>query len=261
MGQLDGKVAVILGASSGIGKVAAGVFKDEGAEVVIAARRLDELEAIAGDIGAVAVKCDITVDTEVEALVKTADERFGKIDIAMNCAGFEQALPLNDLTPEKLEPMIAVQFTGAVSFIRHAAAAMKQGGSIINVTSLNATLPGEGLAAYSGSKAAVNHISKIAALEYGPLGVRVNALAPSFIKTEMTEKLFKYGDLIQAFVEETPLRRMGTVEDVVNAALFLAGDSSSFITGQVIHVDGGGTLRRLPTHQQVKDIAMRRTKE
>ncbi len=261
MGQLEGKVAVILGASSGIGKLAAKVFAAEGANVVIAARRLTELEAVAGDIGAVAVKCDITSDSEVEAFIGTATDKFGNLDIAMNCAGFEQALPLSGLTPEKLEPMIAVQFTGAVSFMRHAAAAMKQGGSIINVTSLNATLAGEGLAAYSGSKAAVNHISKIAALEYGPRGVRVNALAPSFIKTEMTEKLFKYGDLIQAFIEETPLRRMGTVEDVVNAALFLAGDSSSFITGQVIHVDGGGTLTRLPTHQQVKDIALRRSKE
>jgi NAD(P)-dependent dehydrogenase (short-subunit alcohol dehydrogenase family) len=259
MGRLDGKVAVVLGASSGFGKAIAERFASEGAKVVAAARRVALLEELAERIDGVALRCDITSDEEVMGLIRETVRRFGRIDVAVNTVGFDQATPLKDLTPEKLHAMTAVHFFGAVSFMRHAANAMGPGGSLILFSSVNATLVGEGLVAYSGAKAALNHATKIAAVEYGPKGIRINALAPGFMRTPMTERYFeRYPDLIQALTEETPLGRLGKVEEVASAALWLASDESSFVTGQIIHVDGGASLRRLPTQQQVVDIAKRR---
>ena len=124
MGSLDGKVAVVLGASSGLGAACAERFAREGAKVLAAARREPELAAVAGRIGAETARCDITRDGEVAALAQAALDRFGSVDIALNCAGFEQSTTIRELTPEKLEAMAAVQFFGAIYFIRHLANAM-----------------------------------------------------------------------------------------------------------------------------------------
>ncbi|MCL6645344.1 MAG: SDR family oxidoreductase [Dehalococcoidia bacterium] len=246
-GQLAGKVAIVLGASSGIGRAAALRFACEGAKVIAAARRIPELEALSRECGAIPVACDITRDDQVEALARVALDRFGTLDVALNCAGFEQSTPIRDLTPERLYNMASVQFLGAVSFIRHMANAMAAtgGGSLITISSITARLVGEGLAAYGGSKAAINHITRIAALEYGPQGVRVNVVSPGLIETPMTAHMF-IPPVVRAFVRETPLRRMGTVDDVVEAILWLASDASSFITGHNLPVDGGQLTRRLP---------------
>ncbi|WP_322796329.1 SDR family oxidoreductase [Tepidiforma sp.] len=247
-GSLEGKVAVVLGASSGIGRAAALRFAREGARVIAAARRLPELESLAAECGAVPIRCDITVDADVEALARAALDRFGTLDIALNTAGFEQSTPIRDLTPERLHAMASVQFLGAVSFIRHMANAMAAtgGGSLITISSITARLVGEGLAAYGGSKAAINHITRIAALEYGPAGVRVNVVSPGLIETPMTAHMF-VPPVVRAFTRETPLGRMGTVADVVEAITWLASDAASFITGHDLPVDGGQLTRRLPS--------------
>ena len=246
-GRLAGKVAVVLGASSGLGRAAALRFASEGATVIAAARRLPELETLARECGAIPVPCDITHDDQVEALAGAALDRFGTLDIALNSAGFEQSTPIRDLTPERLHAMASVQFLGAVSFIRHMANAMAAsgGGSLITISSITARLVGEGLAAYGGSKAAIDHITRIAALEYGPQGVRVNVVSPGLIETPMTAHMF-IPPVVRAFIRETPLRRMGTVDDVVEAITWLASDAASFITGHDLPVDGGQLARRLP---------------
>lgn len=249
--MLNGQTAVILGASSGFGEAIALRFAQAGARVIVAARRAELLDALAARADGIAAPCDITEDAQLAALARTALDRTGRLDIAVNCAGYEQSTRIRDLTPQRLAAMTAVQFTGAIGFIRHMANAITAGGSLITLSSVTATLVGEGLAAYAGAKAGVEHVVRIAALEYGPQGVRVNALAPSLIETPMTATMFRVPGVVQAFVDETPLGRMGTIADVVEAALWLASDASSYVTGQVIRVDGGASLRRLPTRAQI----------
>ena len=184
-------------------------------------------------------------------LAATAVERFGQLDVAVNCAGFEHNAPVADLEPANVEPMVAVQFTGALYFIQHMANAMKDGGSIVTISSLTATLVAEGYAPYAGAKAGINHASKIAASEYGAKGVRVNVVSPTTVETPMVAQLFATPGIREAMVSETPLGDLPSVEDVTNAVVFLASDESAFITGENLHVDGGGALRRLPRRGEI----------
>ncbi len=253
MGALEGKVAVIAGASSGFGAALAKRFCKEGAQVVVAARRLSMLQTLAAPLQALAVECDITKNESVEQLVQAALAKFGRIDIAINSAGFEEQVALRDLGPDKLEPMVAVQFTGAVYFLRHMANAMEAsgGGAIINISSVTATLVPEMYAAYAGAKAGINHVVRIAAAEYGKKNVRINTVSPSLIETPMTAQLLSVPAVRTAFNDETPLGYLAEIEDVANMITFLVSDQARYITGQTILVDGGLSLRRLPTQEDV----------
>ena len=261
MGLLDGKTAVILGASSGIGWRIAERFAEEGAEILIAARRVGNLEKLAGQIGASMVTCDVSDFADVEALARTAMEKWGRLDIAVNSAGIVRNSLIRDITPEVLSEVAAIDYFGAIYFMRHMGNAMARsgGGSLINITSATAIMVPLGLTPYSGCKAGINFVTKIAAREYGPEKVRVNALAPTFVPTAMNNygggtpidearvNLPDTATIAQAFIEETPLRRFTTVDDCADVAVFLASDLSGSMTGQVIPVDNGNHLMRLPT--------------
>ncbi len=260
MGLLDGKKAVVLGASSGIGWRIAERFAEEGAEVMAAARREEKLENLVDKIGGVAIRCDVSDDSQVKALTDAALERWGRIDVAVNSAGLSGPGYIRDLTPEYLHDIAAVLFFGFYYFMRHMGNAMAAtgGGSLINVTSATAIMVPEGNAAYSGCKAGINFASKMAALEYGPDQVRVNALAPSFVPTAMNMyggmtpidetrvELDEELPIVKGFLDETPLARIITVDECADVAVFLGSDMSSSITGHVIPVDGGNNLCRLP---------------
>lgn len=252
MGSLDGRVAVVMGGSSGFGLGIAKRFCEEGAKVVISARSAETLQDVAREIGATPLPCDLTSDAALFELAEAVTTQFGGIQIAVNSAGFEGAAPVAQCEPELVEPMVATQFTGALYFIKRMANAMAAGGggSLITISSLTATLVAEGYAAYAGAKAGINHVTKIAASEYGAGGVRINAVAPSLIETPMTAPILSLPGVEEAFTEETPLGRMGTVEDVVESVLWLASDASSYITGQNLLIDGGTSLRRLPRNEQ-----------
>lgn len=251
MKRFEDRVVVIAGGSSGLGLHVARRFAEEGARLVIGARDEGKLAEAAGEIGAVGIQCDITSFESVAALASQALERFGRIDVAVNSAGFEQQTAIRDITPETLEPMVAVQFTGAVYFIRHMANAMMRGGSLVTVSSLTGVLVPENYAAYAGSKAGINHVTKIAASEYGSEGIRVNAVAPTVVETPMTAHLLAIPAVQSAFLEQTPLGRMGQLEDVTSAIVWLASDESSYITGQILNIDGGTSTRKLPTNADV----------
>ncbi len=249
--RFEGRVVVVAGGSSGLGLDIAKGFVREGARVMISARNAERVAQAAEEIGATPIACDITDFESVEALAAETLQRCGRLDVAVNSAGFEQQTAIRDITPETLEPMVAVQFTGAVYFLRHMASAMRQGGAIVTVSSLTGVLVPQNYAAYAGAKAGINHVTRIAASEYGGDGIRVNAVAPSVIETPMTAHLLAIPAVQSAFLEQTPIARMGVPADVTSAVLWLASDEASYITGQILPIDGGTSTRKLPSNEDV----------
>jgi len=250
--QLAGKSAVVLGASSegGIGAAIARCYAEQGARVIVSGRKLAPLKALASDISGEAVSCDITYEAQIAALFQSAKHCYGKVDIAVNAAGINAPAPISSLTREALQTMSDIQFIGPVLFIKQAAEAMDGGGSIITLSSVTAELTGPNLGAYAGTKAAVDKVVKVAAVEYGPKNIRVNSLSPSLTSTPMTSKVFETPSMLKAFEKETPIGRCVTVEDVAFAALYLA-DERCVATGDNIRVSGGAHLRRLPTYAEM----------
>ncbi len=248
MKRLEGKVAVILGASAeeGMGAATARRFVAEGAKVVVAARRLQPLQALAKSIGGVAAACDVTSEDQLAALADAAIREFGRLDVAVNFSGVNAQAPIAEMTRDSLLPLIEVHFIGAALFIKNMAARMAEGGSIITTSSLTVDRPGPGLGGYSATKAAADQLIRVAAVEYGSKNIRVNAMAPGFTRSSMTEGYFAFPGIQPAFEHEIPLGRLGTVKDQVGAVLWLASDEC-FLTGQVLQVSGGQTLHRLPT--------------
>jgi NAD(P)-dependent dehydrogenase (short-subunit alcohol dehydrogenase family) len=259
MGMLDGQVAVVIGGHSGFGLAISERFAAEGAHVVIGARRIELVTEIAGRLAGTPVACDITDDAQVQALVAAALAVNGRINIAVNCAGFEQSTPLRNLTPEKLKAMHDVQIVGALYAMRHLCNAMADGGggAYLNLSSLTAHNPTVGLTAYASAKAGIEYASQIAAVEYGAQQVRVNSIAASLIDTPMTHRVFSVPQVVQAMCEVTPLGRLGSVDDIASAALFLCSSMSGYITGQTLCVDGGASLLMLPTAQMYADVSAR----
>ncbi|MDH3755508.1 MAG: SDR family oxidoreductase [Acidimicrobiia bacterium] len=246
--RLSGKVAVVVGGATGFGLACVERFAAEGAKVVVAGRRGDRAGAAAEANGGWGMTCDVVDHDQVAALAAAVMDREGRIDAAINFAGFQQNTPIAELTPEVLEPMVQVQLHGALYFVRHMATAMAagDGGSLITVSSTTAHNPAVGLVAYAASKAGLEYATKIAAVEYGPHGIRVNCIAPHLIETEMTREIFEVPLVVEAVRMQTPLGRMGHVDDIANLALFLASDESAFISGQVILVDGANSCQKLP---------------
>ena len=252
MTQLAGKTAIVLGASSagGIGEAIAKTFAAQGASVVVSGRKLEPLKTLAKEINGAAVSCDITDEEQITALFQSAKDVFGKVDIAVNAAGINMPAPISSLTREALQTMTDIQFIGPALFIKQAAEAMDKGGSIITLSSVTAELTGPNLGAYAATKAAVDKLVKVAAVEYGPKNIRVNSLSPSLTSTPMTAKVFETPSMLNAFEKETPIGRCVTVDDVAFAALYLA-DERCVATGDNIRVSGGAHLRRLPTYAEM----------
>lgn len=251
MGRLDGKVAVVLGASGAgsMGQATARRFAEEGAKVVVAARRKEPLDALAADIGGTAIACDISDEAQVEAAAKCAVDTYGGLHIGVNFAGINVQSPIAEITAEALNDALNIHFTGSVLFIKHMANTMAAngGGSIITTSTLTATLGAPGMTAYAGTKAGVDNVVRIAANEYGKMNVRVNSITPGLVRTEMTEGAFaQMPSVPKAFEKETRLPRLGTVDDIANACLFLASDEA-FITAQNIQVNGGADMGHFPT--------------
>ena len=249
MKTLAGKTAVVLGASgsSNFGTAIARRLASEGARVVVAARRLAPLEALAADIGGSALACDVTREADIESLFSGAREASGSVDIAVYCAGLHSGVSIAEISAEDIRPTLEVSFIGALLFFKHAAASMPRGGSVITVSSLTARLPGPGLAAYSGARAGIDYALKVAAWEYAERRVRFNSIAAGLIKTDMTDGFFEMPEIVRAHIEATPAGRMGTLEDMAEAALFLAdSERSGYINGQVLDLAGGQQMGRLP---------------
>ncbi|HIV74721.1 MAG TPA: SDR family oxidoreductase [Candidatus Pseudogracilibacillus intestinigallinarum] len=240
MGKLDGKVAIITGGASGIGAGMVDVFRAEGATVIAADINEEALAKASEKENVHGMKLDVSSDEAWKTFAHDVKERFGSIDILVNNAGVSSEKPYTEINKEDWDFMMAINGFGPFAGMKHIAPIMaEQGkGSIVNISSYTAQI-GQGFNHYSASKGAVRAISKAAATQFGRQGVRVNALFPGIIETPMTQGLSTSKDLLNQLIQATPLQRLGQPEDIAKAALFLASDDSSYITGAEIVIDGG----------------------
>jgi len=192
---------------------------------------------------------DITDEAAVQGMVEKAVRRFGRVDIAFNNAGVGGFSPIQDYPLEQFQRVIDICLTGTFLCIKHESKHLigaGHGGSIINIASLNAIQATEGFAAYCSAKAAVAMLTKVAALELGRHGIRVNAIGPGLIHTPLTEGLRSNPAIYQGFIDNSPMGRAGEPEDVAQLAVYLASDASSLMTGQTLYIDGGQSLKKYP---------------
>ncbi|MCX7057863.1 MAG: SDR family oxidoreductase [Proteobacteria bacterium] len=247
MTALNGKVAVVLGASNpeSMGGTIARRLVADGARVVVAGRRLAAVEDLARQIGATPVACDITQESQVAALADAAVRAHGRLDIAVNCCGEAIMGYIAETDEATLRRATDIHFVGPFFFIKHMAARMERGGSIVTLSSITATLMFPNHAAYMGAKAGTDHLVRIAAVEYGKKGVRVNSVSPAFTSSPMTAEFLKIPGVREAFEKQIPLGRLNTVDDVAAAVAWLSGEES-YVSGQNIHVSGGNQLTHLP---------------
>ena len=251
MNRLSGKIIVVVGGATGFGLACTKRFSEEGATVVIAGRRADLANSVAKEFDGLGVQWDVTDFQQGENVVSEIMAKYGKIDGAINFAGYDDTSLISEMTPEHLEPMVNVQFNGAIYFLRYMCNAMVKGGggSAILCSSLTAQSPAIGRVGYAGSKAGLEYVAKIAAVEYGNDQVRVNCIAPHVIETDMTAEAFTDENrlAIEAVRLQTPVKRMGHVDDVANCALYLVSDESNYVNGETIRIDGGAHTQKLPS--------------
>jgi NAD(P)-dependent dehydrogenase (short-subunit alcohol dehydrogenase family) len=244
--SVAGQVVLVSGGSRGIGRALAEGFAQRGARVIITGREAATLEQTAREIAAPnqpvdTVVCDVAVLEDIDRLVPTVLERHGHIDTLVNVAGVNVRKRCETYTPEEYDRIVDINLRGLFFLSQKVGQTMiaRRQGAIINIDSLNTYAPLKGVLPYAISKAGVSMLTRGMASEWGPHGVRVNALAPGFILTDLTNKLWSIPKMQEWGFANTPLRRLGQVEDMIGTAIYLASKASAFMTGQVLYVDGG----------------------
>ncbi len=240
-GLLAGRSAVVTGGAQGIGLEIARTFAAHGAAVLIGDLDRDAVEKSAIDVPgrALGMRCDVTVEADVDALVARAVEEFGSLDVLVNNAGITRDATLRKMTLDQFRAVLDVHLVGAWLGTRAAAAVMREQGSgaIVNISSISGKVGMIGQTNYSAAKAGIVGLTKAAAKELAHRGVRVNAIQPGLIRTAMTDGLRP--DIVEQKLAEIPMGRIGEPAEIANVALFLASDLSSYLTGTVLEVTGG----------------------
>ena len=257
--RLGGKVALVTGGASGIGRAAARRFVAEGARVVVGDRDEAGLGALGDELGdaAVTLACDVTVEADVARLADAAVERFGALDVAFANAGVGSVQRLVDAELDDWARVLDVNLTGPFLTIKHAARRMGAGGSIVVTASLNAVQAGVGMGAYCSSKAGAAMLVQVAALELGPAGIRVNAVGPGLVRTALTEGAFALPGVVEGYVENTPLGRHATPEEIAGLVAFLASDEAAYVSGALYLIDGGAHTMRYPDVLGIVEAGLR----
>jgi NAD(P)-dependent dehydrogenase (short-subunit alcohol dehydrogenase family) len=245
--SVAGQVVLVSGGSRGIGRALAEGFAQRGARVIITGRDQANLETTAAELstGEFSVRplvCDVADAASVERLVETVVGEYDRIDTLLNVAGVNNRKRAETFTPEEFDFILDINLKGSFLLAQHVGRRMiarGQGGQIINIDSLNTHAPLKGVLPYAMSKAGVSMMTRGLATEWGAHGIRVNALAPGFILTDLTRKLWSDPTMQAWGRANTPLGRIGQVEDMIGTAIFLASPASKFMTGQVVYVDGG----------------------
>jgi NAD(P)-dependent dehydrogenase (short-subunit alcohol dehydrogenase family) len=244
--ELDGKTAVVIGGTSGIGRAIAHGLAEAGADVVPTSRRIEQVEAAAAEIEergrkSLRVVSDVSDRSSLQKVLDETLAAFGKVDILVNSAGRTKRAPTLEFSEEDWSDIIETNLTGTLRacqiFGRHM---VERGyGRIINIASLSTFVALYEVAAYSASKAAVASLTKSLAVEWSARGVNVNAIAPGVFRTALNQKLLDESERGREFQLRTPMKRFGKVEELAGAAVFLASDAASFVTGEILVVDGG----------------------
>jgi len=244
--ELSGKVGVVIGGTSGIGRAIARGMAEAGADVVPTSRRIEQVESTAKEIEesgrrSLRITSDVSDRSSLQRVLDETVKAFGKVDILVNSAGRTKRAPTLDFSEEDWNDILETNLTGTLRacqvFGRHMLS--REYGSIINIASLSTFVALYEVAAYSASKAAVASLTKSLAIEWSPHGVRVNAIAPGVFRTALNTKLLDETERGHEFLTRTPMRRFGNVEELAGAAIFLASDAASFVNGEILVVDGG----------------------
>lgn len=242
MGNLSGKTALVTGGGTGIGKAIVEMFVKEGVNVFISGRRGEPLKQVANAHGGKVkyIQADMSEPAQVRRAVSAAVEAFGRLDVLVNNAGVFLMKPLTECTDADIAQQLSVNLGGTLIAIREAIPHLiKTKGNVINISSTAGQGVFSGTAAYSAAKAGMDHATRCLAVELGPLGIRVNVVSPGMTDTDMAAPITASKEMSQHMIGMTPLRRLGKPEDIAKAAVFLASDEASWITGQVVQSSGG----------------------
>lgn len=243
--SVEGKVALVSGASRGIGFELARAFAERGAKVIIVGRKQRTLDEAAAGINSPLpvepVACDVADTDQVRATVAAVIGKHGRIDTLLNVAGVNVRKPVEDYTTEEYDFVVNINLRGAFFMAQEVGKQMisQQSGTQVHVESYNTFAPLTRVTPYAISKFGMHGMIKALASEWGPYGVRVNGIAPGFILTDLNRELWAKPVMKSWAMDHTPLKRLGEVEDMIGAVVFLASDASSFVTGQTVYVDGG----------------------
>ena len=249
METLKGKNAVVTGGNSGIGFATAKKLREQGAEVIIAGRNEERVASAASELGVAGLVADVTSLTALDRLVEVVAAELGNVDILFVNAGIFQPAPVGQISEELFDHQMGINFKGAVFTIEKFLPLLREGASIINLSSVNAYTGMPNTAVYAASKAALNSYTRTAATELAPRKIRINAVNPGpvytpiFAKTGMSED--QLNGFAKAMQDRVPLKRFGQPEDIANLVSFLASDEASFITGSEYNIDGGININPL----------------
>jgi len=243
--RLDDRVAVVTGAGRGIGRAAALAFAEQGANVVITARTKEQLDEVAAEVAALGqraavVPADVSDTSSLAGIVEAAISEFGRLDILVNNAGGAEPRPFLGTSERFFEAAFHFNVTTAFTLTKLATPAMLEsgGGAVVNISSAVGRLTGRGYAAYGTAKAALSHLTRLLASDLAPR-IRVNAIAVGATATSALEIVLTNDELREAMVDTTPLKRLGEVEDIAIATLYLASPAGAYLTGKILEVDGG----------------------
>ncbi|HEU4360528.1 MAG TPA: SDR family NAD(P)-dependent oxidoreductase [Mycobacterium sp.] len=238
------RVAVVVGGASGIGWAVARTLAADGCRVTVADRNADAAAQRASELGS--PHAGEPVDVTDEAAVAALFDRVGPVDVVVNTAGYSGIGRITELAVEDFRGVVDVCLTGAFIVAKHAGRHLRDGGSLVSVASLNARQAAPGMSAYCAAKAGLVMLTQVAALEFAPRRIRVNAVSPGFVATPLTEPVQQMPTIVADYLENTPLGRLGTAQDIADAVAFLCSDKASWLTGEVLDLNGGAHLKRYP---------------
>jgi NAD(P)-dependent dehydrogenase (short-subunit alcohol dehydrogenase family) len=242
MTDVTARKAIVVGGASGIGRAVAHALAADNCRVTVADRNTDGAHAVAAELGAphTAATVEVTDEESVRALFEQA----GTLDYVVNTAGFSGVGLITELPVEEFRSVVDVCLTGSFLVIKHAAPRLRDGGALVSLSSLNGRQPAAAMSAYCAAKAGLSMLTQVAALELAPHGIRVNTVAPGFVHTPLTEPATQVPGVLDEYLENTPLGRAGTAEEVAEAVVFAC--KAPWLTGEVLDINGGAHMKRYP---------------